>query len=540
MRKTVHSTMAMAMAMAILLGVSIQVQAATFAVTKTADTADGTCDADCSLREAIIAANANVGFDAIHLPADVYVLDLVGAGEDAAATGDLDVLDGVTISGVSAIDTIIDGNATDGVFHIDTAGTVRISRVTIRNGNKIGDGGGILLSGGATVLIDLCAIVDNVSDSQGGGILVFPATLTISDSTVSGNTAFFGGGILAFFNLLTVKNTTVSGNVATDDVGGIAGFDATLNNVTVTDNFGGTDFFDCGGVCSDAAVTNSIIANNEPFDCVLGAGLGLGSSSHTLDTDGSCNLVGTGDLPFTASPGLDILANNGGSTETISLLTGSPAIDAGDDATCTSRDQRRYNRSGTCDMGAFELGGFPYCSTTAVLVCVDASAAKLDYNENTAGKEKMKMKWKKLLDTTQPGDFGDPVAGTTAVALCIYNDANDLVQEFVVDRAGEQCASKDCWKAKGTSGYGYKDKDNSADGVSKLLLKAGNAKAKTDAKGKNNWAKGQTSLPIGVIAGLRGNMAPTIQMVTSDGLCVSATMNAVKKDEATRYAAQLK
>ena len=73
--------------------------AATFTVTKTADTNDGICDGDCSLREAIIAANANPGADTIILPAGIYTLTIPGTGEQAAATGDLDITQPVTISG---------------------------------------------------------------------------------------------------------------------------------------------------------------------------------------------------------------------------------------------------------------------------------------------------------------------------------------------------------------------------------------------------------------------------------------------------------
>lgn len=181
------------------------------------------------------------------------------------------------------------------------------------------------------------------------------------------------------------------------------------------------------------------------------------------------------------------------------------------------------------------------CSMSPQPNCNAAAQAKLDINEKKTGKEKMKLQWKKLAGATTQLGFGDPVAGTTAVTLCIYNDGDGLVEEYIVDRAGDQCAGKDCWKAKGTKGYGYKDKDNFADGISKLSFKTGAAGGgKADAKGKNNAAKSQNSLPVGVVTKLNGNIAPRIQMLTSNNFCVSATMTDVKKDDATRYSAQLK
>src|SRR3972149_1968169 len=95
--------------------------AAVFAVTKTADTADGACDADCSLREAIIAANAALGVDTITLAADTYNLSIAGTGENAAATGDLDFTDDAVLQGAGVSATVIDGQKLDRVLHVVAA-----------------------------------------------------------------------------------------------------------------------------------------------------------------------------------------------------------------------------------------------------------------------------------------------------------------------------------------------------------------------------------------------------------------------------------
>src|SRR5689334_3569999 len=108
-------------------------QTSPYTVNNPADTNDGLCGvADCTLREAVIAANALAGAQTINLPAGTYVLDLPGANEDAAATGDLDVTDDLTLTGVTSATTIISGTAAafgDRLFEITGTATVTMSNV---------------------------------------------------------------------------------------------------------------------------------------------------------------------------------------------------------------------------------------------------------------------------------------------------------------------------------------------------------------------------------------------------------------------------
>lgn len=116
-----------------------------------------------------------------------------------------------------------------------------------------------------------------------------------------------------------------------------------------------------------------------------------------------------------------------------------------------------------------------------------------------------------------------------------------MIRGFIVDRAAQLCGTKPCWKAKSTKGWGYNDKAESADGIAKIGFGSGAAgKGKASAAGKNNAAKGLSGLPVGVVAALSGNLHPTIQLVTSDGFCVGATMTVVKKDDGLQYKAQKK
>src|SRR5437763_5372118 len=123
--------------------------ASTFTVTKTDDTADGSCDSDCSLREAIMAANTSPGADTIVVPAGDYRLSITGAGEDVGATGDLDVNDDTTIAGAGARTTAVDArpdgqpNPVDRVFEIgpvNPSANVTISHLTIQGGSATGMG----------------------------------------------------------------------------------------------------------------------------------------------------------------------------------------------------------------------------------------------------------------------------------------------------------------------------------------------------------------------------------------------------------------
>jgi hypothetical protein len=265
---------------------------------------------------------------------------------------------------------------------VATAGTqVSLSKVTITDGTN----GGVLNSG--TLTINECTITHNVAQrhngiSFGGGIFN-TGTVTINNSTVSGNAASGGGGIYSrgmvrinrttlsrntgalgagvfsqFGAPLAITNSTVSGNIG--DVGaGIAGGTTVISNSTISGNSAVN-----GGGIANAMVKfrNSIVANNKGENCYNST---TTSKGHNLSSDDTCNFNGNGDLNNT-DPKLGTLGNYGGPTQTMPLLSGSPAIDAGNPNGCTDSrghllktDQRGKPRpdkedSGGCDMGAYE------------------------------------------------------------------------------------------------------------------------------------------------------------------------------------------
>lgn len=326
---------------------------ATFTVTKTADTADGSCDADCSLREAVIAANESPGDDTITLPPGTFLLTNNGSdGDNTAAARDLDITDNTNIAGAGARATIVDGNGAvtaDRVFNIAAGASVTISGLTVSGGLAIAaTGGGIRNSG--NLILSHVKVAGNTSD-QGGGIQN-NGTLSIVRSLISGNQSTSHGGGIYNSGQAVLTNSTLAENTAAGTGADISNpGQISLLNVTIAGDASGvtTGLHNTG----DAELRNTILASHN----FCGA---MTSQGHNLVQSG-CTLTGPGDIT-NVPPLLGPLADNGGPTDTQALLAGSPAIDAGDDAGCPAEDQRGRPRpadgdgdgAAACDIGAYE------------------------------------------------------------------------------------------------------------------------------------------------------------------------------------------
>ncbi len=158
---------------------------------------------------------------------------------------------------------------------------------------------------------------------------------------------------------------------------------------------------------------------------------------------------------------------------------------------------------------------------------------------DVAGKERLQAKWTKGPELLQT-DLGSPIDGGTGtvVSLCIYDQADSLAGVLSVDRAGEDCDGKPCWKSIGAAppagkGYAFKDKTSASDGVHKLFIKAGTAgKSKANLKAKG------ASIPTGIAAALQSSTSATIQLRASDGVCLSHTLTEVKEATADTFKAK--
>ena len=375
----------------------------------------------------ILYVNGASGSDSNHCLSAQAACKTIGHAISLAASGDsimvaaatytenLTISISLNVIGSSASTTIIDGGGTGIVVWI-SSGTVRLSNVTVRNGHsgihnfgtltisncivtRNSGGGGLLNGNASTLIINNSTVSGNTqrgdnNGGHGGGIENYgTGILTINQSTITGNVvsgAFgvgFGGGI-ENYGTATVSNSTLSGNRATARGGGIRNQgNLTINNTTISGNIanlsagtgggirndgtlminnstisGNTANQGGGGIYGSAKIQNTIVANNPTGGNCSGT---LTSEGYNLSSDGTCTFNRPGDLN-NHDPVLGPLQNNGGPTQTIALLPGSPAIDGGNPSGCTDgqghllkTDQRGMPRPDKedivgCDIGAYE------------------------------------------------------------------------------------------------------------------------------------------------------------------------------------------
>lgn len=258
-----------------------------YTVTKTVDTNDGVCSAgDCSLREAVGNANACPGAQTINLPAGHYPLILAGAGEDANATGDLDITDDLTIIGAGA--PSISGEDQDRIFEVFSPATVDLELLILINGREQLGGA---VHNHSDLTIRSSSIHDNIAAvppggaglSSGGGIFNGAGTLTLLGTQIFGNTADEGGGIHNFATAsLIATDVLLQGNTATDMAGGLwnnFAASAELNNVELRDN----DAAHHGaGIYSDGHLEANWITFVENVAGLSGGGLWVGPDGESF------------------------------------------------------------------------------------------------------------------------------------------------------------------------------------------------------------------------------------------------------------------
>jgi len=270
--------------------------------------------------------------------------------------------------------TQILSNTTDigggGIYNYNI-GILTVTNSLIANNSAAGSGtgGGGIYAGGQSLNVQNSTISGNIANYLGGGISIFLSNPTVLDGiTLSGNQSVGGAGFFVFSGALTVTNATISGNTATNNYGGIyiSGPSSSLfvQNSTILENdrtnTSGNGF---NGIMTGnnavATMVNTILAHNQENNCSsFSPPTSLG---HNLSSDFTCGLTQSGDQPG-VDPNLGPLNDNGGFVQTHALMPGSPAIDAADDAQCPATDARGIARPfdgdgdavATCDIGAVE------------------------------------------------------------------------------------------------------------------------------------------------------------------------------------------
>jgi hypothetical protein len=375
-----------------VLGLEDRQLLSTFTVENTLD--DGSVG---SLRWAIGQANATTGDNTINFDPTIFATpQTITLSGTYLALGNKTGTE--TITGPAA-GVMISGNNASQVFQVLGQGVnAFLDGLTIENGNG-SNGGGLLVVDHSNATLQACNFLDNTSSDNGGGIqnsgnLVMIGCTLIGNSaprggglydrsgslemigcTVTGNSATNGGGLFQThsyantFPTATLINSTVAGNSASKTGGGIDARDVlTLTNCTVSGNFtagiGGGVYSATGSI----TMANTIAAGNTNVSGAsdIGGPENVSGEFNLIGTGGSGGLVSgvNGNIVGAVSPGLVSLGNNGGPTETIALLPGSPAIAAGDPALSVdgngmplTTDQRGLPRvyGGTVDIGAYEL-----------------------------------------------------------------------------------------------------------------------------------------------------------------------------------------
>jgi predicted outer membrane repeat protein len=314
----------------------------------------------------IDAHNASRIFDIVSLTpglVNISGLTLTG-GNTSRASGNL--AGGAILSDVATLnlsDMVITGNhSADVGGGVVNHGSLTILNSTLSFNTADVDGGGVYFASSSELTIQDSTFSYNTGRSGGAGYFA-GGTQTITGSTFDHNQAFFGGAIFSTTGSLVMQDSTVARNASSGNGGGVLLFDGTavIQDSTIAGNTAsGTG----GGINNSAAtvsLTNSIVAGNSAGNDNDVAGPVTANYNLIQDTTGATFLAGSGNNITGRDPLLGALQDNGGPTQTMALLPGSPASDAGSNALIppgVTTDQRGAGFARilgpAVDIGAFE------------------------------------------------------------------------------------------------------------------------------------------------------------------------------------------
>jgi CSLREA domain-containing protein len=395
-------------------------------------------NAFCSLREAIIATNNNADYNGCS-GTGTYGADIITFADNYTITlgGQLpNVADVLAITGNGSVNTTIQASSCNPVtlpdncipaayrvFYVVNSGNLTLDGLTVRHGNVSSSGGGIYSAG--TLTITNSTFSGNSAGFGGGGVFAYYILLKVTNGVFTGNFAGSGGGLNTFGSTTTITNSTFSGNYAMPSSSGYGGgiyIDGTLMliNSTLSGNFakhgGGISNFD-----SDMTIMNSTIFGNSAStsgggvhndsggvtlrNTIVAGSTSGGDCAGTISADGfnltTDNTCGGAIQKTSAEINLGLLADNGGPTRTFALLSGSAGIDAGNDSVCAdvntvnNKDQRGVTRPvnvtgntiAHCDIGAYEANPTQSGSHFIVNTITDTNDGSCDVLDGGIGNQ---------------------------------------------------------------------------------------------------------------------------------------------------------
>jgi CSLREA domain-containing protein len=271
---------------------AIDTYAAILTVTKTEDTNDGVCDADCSLREAVVAA----------MPSDIIVFsDLFQTPQTITLTGGVIMLNkNLTVTGTGSSLVNISGNNADRIFWISGGRTVTMSGLTIRDGH-VGDqgaafafGGGIVINdGGNTLNLSGVEMTNNYAYNpesgvgRGAAIYAYGMGHISLDNVYLHNNRAGDGAVVSGVSDVDISNTTVADNMCA----GLSGDTINMSNTTIERNTG------IGVAVLHGSITDCTIRANGSRGISIGGGssstITINHSTITENMDGGLTNTGT-------------------------------------------------------------------------------------------------------------------------------------------------------------------------------------------------------------------------------------------------------
>ncbi|NIM94584.1 MAG: CSLREA domain-containing protein [Anaerolineales bacterium] len=312
-----------------------------FVVNKTEDTSDGICTTeDCSLRDAIVMANACEGEQTIQLSPLTYTITRDGAGENDAITGDFDIKDDLIIEGSGAV---IDGARLDRVFDVrrteySSCGCpdLELIDLTIQNGEVSGNGGGINIQGalggvtdtgeGSNLHLSEVTFLNNSNSPRGSGGAIYAGLNTsliaenirfINNSASQGGGAIYAVGGTSIRMVGSLLDGNSSGSAGSGGAISIWGGDPIVFSRTTfrgnsSSHAGGAIFIDSG----DVEIIDGVIEMNESVE--FGGGI--------YRSRGNLSVIGTSLIGNMSTEGGAIYSNIGEELDSPPHLTISDSI----------------------------------------------------------------------------------------------------------------------------------------------------------------------------------------------------------------------